>query len=78
MKMSLDKNGNEYTPMTEAERAAHRARPYPEDFIRTSQMLEMRAAQRAKEAPREYHEPEVRRVSEPIQKTRHVNARKGK
>lgn len=54
--MTLNKMGEPYTPMSEAEKRAMRNRPYPSDFGRTSQMLTARDAQRAKEPERVYKE----------------------
>jgi hypothetical protein len=50
--MPLDKNGQPYEPMTEAQKAAARRRPYPEEVMRTTAMIERRRAQIAAEPPR--------------------------
>lgn len=67
--LPLDKNGQPYTPMTEAEMRAARNRPFPEDFMRLSEMIGRRRAQIAAEGPRVYYTPVERTVvTEPIGK----------
>lgn len=64
--MTLDKMGNPYTPMSEAERAVMRNRPYPESFIARSQRLAKRETQRAKEPARVRRVEETRAAPEPM------------
>lgn len=66
--MLLDKAGREYTPMSEAEKAAARARPYPAGFAVWGDVLRARQAQRATEPVRVYHAPEARAIPETIGK----------
>lgn len=44
--------GRPHTHMTEAQMAAHRRRPFPEEFIRSSNIQRARIAQRATETAR--------------------------
>lgn len=49
--MFLDKLGVPYVPLTEAQKAVARARPFPADFIVGSELLAERATRRETETP---------------------------
>lgn len=59
--MTLDKLGNPYTPMSEAEQRVMRARPYPPEFTRGSADLHRYQEKHKNDAPIQHRATETRR-----------------
>jgi len=88
MEQPLDKMGQPYTPVTEADMARWRAIPYPEGFSAHSDFLREHEERRAKERPvvrdmaieaeaAEYRRAQKERLTEK-KTSRRVNVRRGR